>query len=106
MATVNFGVLILQFVTNSIDTEYIAAYSGASKLGYIYTSHNFGVCRGGNTLCVSRNSCKKLGIYQHSAYRHPHTVLFGDVFHCGISVGDEKGGASSTAFAIRRLLGG
>lgn len=35
---VNFGVLILQFVTNGIGTEYVAAYSGASKIGYIYTS--------------------------------------------------------------------
>lgn len=39
---VNFGVLILQFVTNGIGTEYVAAYSGASKLGYIYTAPIFG----------------------------------------------------------------
>lgn len=40
---VNFGVLILQFVTNGIGTEYVAAYSGASKIGYIYTSPITGV---------------------------------------------------------------
>lgn len=39
---VNFGVLILQFVTNGIGTEYVAAYSGASKIGYIYTTPIFG----------------------------------------------------------------
>lgn len=39
---VNFGVLILQFVTNGIGTEYVAAYSGASKIGYIYTAPIFG----------------------------------------------------------------
>lgn len=46
MASVNFvvsfGVLISQFVTNGIGTEYIAAYSGASKIGYIYTAPIFG----------------------------------------------------------------
>lgn len=42
MATVNFvvsfGVLILQFVTNGIGTEYVATYSSASQIGYIFTS--------------------------------------------------------------------
>lgn len=35
---VNFGTMVLQFVTNGIGTQYVAAYSSASKLGYIYTS--------------------------------------------------------------------
>lgn len=35
---VNFGTMVLQFVTNGIGTQYVAAYSGASKIGYIYTS--------------------------------------------------------------------
>lgn len=39
---VMFGVLILSFVTNNIGTEHIAAYSCASKIGYIITTPIFG----------------------------------------------------------------
>lgn len=39
---VMFGVLILSFVTNNIGTEYVAAYSSASKIGYILTTPIFG----------------------------------------------------------------
>ena len=36
------GVLVLSFITNSIGTEYAAAYSCASKIGYIITTPIFG----------------------------------------------------------------
>lgn len=39
---VQLGILILNFVSNNIGTEYIAAYSCASKIGYIMTSPLFG----------------------------------------------------------------
>lgn len=35
---VSFGVIILSFVTNGIGTEYVTAYSCASKIGYILTT--------------------------------------------------------------------
>lgn len=35
---VAFGVIILQFVTNGIGTEYVTAYSCASRIGYIITT--------------------------------------------------------------------
>ncbi|MBR5869249.1 MAG: polysaccharide biosynthesis C-terminal domain-containing protein, partial [Clostridia bacterium] len=39
---VMFGVIILSFVTNGIGTEYVAAYSTASRVGYIVTTPLFG----------------------------------------------------------------
>lgn len=39
---VMFGVMILSFITNTIGTEYVAAYSCASKIGYIITTPLFG----------------------------------------------------------------
>ena len=39
---VMFGVIILGFVTNKIGTEYVAAYSCASRIGYIITTPIFG----------------------------------------------------------------
>lgn len=39
---VMLGVLMLSFVTNTIGTEYVAAYSCASKIGYIVTTPIFG----------------------------------------------------------------
>ncbi len=39
---VMLGVLLLSFVTNNIGTEYVAAYSTASKIGYIMTTPIFG----------------------------------------------------------------
>lgn len=39
---VNFGVMILSFVTNKIGTDYVAAYSSASRIGYIITTPLFG----------------------------------------------------------------
>ena len=39
---VMLGVLLLSFVTNGIGTEYVAAYSTASKIGYIMTTPIFG----------------------------------------------------------------
>ena len=39
---VMFGVLILSFVTNNIGAEYVAAYTSASKIGYILTTPIFG----------------------------------------------------------------
>lgn len=40
---VAFGVIILSFVTNGIGDEYVAAYSTASRIGYIMTSPIFGI---------------------------------------------------------------
>lgn len=46
MALTNFvvmaGVLILSFITNKIGVDYVAAYSTASKIGYIITTPIFG----------------------------------------------------------------
>lgn len=39
---VALGVLVLSFITNNIGSEYIAAYSCASKIGYIITTPIFG----------------------------------------------------------------
>lgn len=39
---VMFGVIILGFITNRIGTEYVAAYSCASRIGYIITTPIFG----------------------------------------------------------------
>ncbi len=39
---VTLGVLILSFISNNIGTEYTAAYSFASKIGYIMTTPIFG----------------------------------------------------------------
>ena len=39
---VAFGVIILGFVTNGIGTRYVAAYSVASRIGYILTTPLFG----------------------------------------------------------------
>lgn len=39
---VMLGVLMLSFVSNNIGTEYVAAYSCASKIGYIITTPIFG----------------------------------------------------------------
>ena len=36
------GVLILSFITNKIGVDYVAAYSTASKIGYIITTPIFG----------------------------------------------------------------
>lgn len=48
MSLTNFvvalGVLILSFISNNIGTEYTAAYSCASKIGYIMTSPHFRIC--------------------------------------------------------------
>lgn len=43
------GILVLSFITNTIGTEYVAAYSCASKIGYIITTPIFGF---GNALAV------------------------------------------------------
>lgn len=40
---VSFGVIILSFVTNGIGDEYVAAYSTASRVGYIMTAPIFGI---------------------------------------------------------------
>lgn len=39
---VSFGVIILSFITNKIGTEYVTAYSCASRIGYIVTTPIFG----------------------------------------------------------------
>lgn len=51
---VMFGVIILSFVTNGIGTEYIAAYSCASKIGYIVTTPIFGFATAASVF-VSQN---------------------------------------------------
>lgn len=40
---VMFGVILLQFVTNKIGAEYVAAYGCASRIGYILTTPVFGL---------------------------------------------------------------
>ncbi|NLE12079.1 MAG: MATE family efflux transporter [Clostridiales bacterium] len=58
MATTNFvvmfGVIILGFVTNRIGTDYVAAYSTASKTGYIITTPIFGFATAASVF-VSQN---------------------------------------------------
>ena len=39
---VHFGVIILSFITNGIGTQYVAAYTCASRIGYIVTTPVFG----------------------------------------------------------------
>lgn len=39
---VSFGMIILSFISNTIGTEYVTAYSCASRIGYIITTPIFG----------------------------------------------------------------